>query len=166
MTAEALADKFNAKGRKWPRRAVCPVHQRQGQRYSSLTLAIYADEDRSRLWCPSGCKADDILAAVGLTWKDTLYTQRGSLSPEEYKAQRRKQELRAAKESLERQLGLVIMLRATEKGKQAYWAAAEKRIRQELFCVRWELEREKVEDEIMQRWDWKQAAINYGRKAV
>jgi hypothetical protein len=164
MTAEELADKFGAKGRRWPRRAVCPVHTMPGTRRPAATLAIYKGDERASVWCPAGCKSDDVLSAVGLTWKDTIYAQREKLSPADYNAARRKSGLRALKDLMLYQIGLVIMLQAVEPAKRGYWAKLERTLRSNLFFVRWELEQKIVEEEIMQRWDWTTAAINYGRK--
>jgi len=81
MQAEQLANLFersSREGKAW--RARCPVHKSTG-----LTLAIYADDDRCNVHCFAGCKSDDILKAVGLTWKDTLYEDK-TLSPAEKRA--------------------------------------------------------------------------------
>ena len=84
MNTDAILKAFNAKGRhpKW--RAACPCHKSR-----SLTLAIYQDSDRVRVHCHAGCKNDDVLAAVGLTWKD-LSPRPDRLSSEEYAAAKRK----------------------------------------------------------------------------
>lgn len=93
----------------------------------------------------AGCDTRDILAAVGLTWQ-ALFD--GKPPPEI----RRRVGLREAKEVLERQLGLVIVLGASEKEKRSYWAAAERRIRSELSSLRCELEPEKVIEEWRERY--------------
>lgn len=59
--------------------------------------------------------------------------------------------LEERKESLERQLGLVMWLGAIEKGRRAYWAAAERRIRGELGQLRCELEPEQIIREWQER---------------
>jgi hypothetical protein len=83
MTTEEIANRFKARreGRVW--RARCPIHQ-AGMRYGR-SLGIYADPDRVGLHCFGGCTQDDILAAVGLTWRDTLYEDK-TLTPAEKKA--------------------------------------------------------------------------------
>ena len=72
MTAEEMVKRFNAQGpSKGPWRAPCPVHKSRG-----LTLAIYDDGDRTSVHCHAGCSSDDVLAAVGLTWKDCYFIPR------------------------------------------------------------------------------------------
>lgn len=67
MSPAEVARVFGVKrigsGRKW--RARCPAHKSRG-----LTLAIYDDGDKVGVYCHAGCRQDDVLAAVGLTWKD------------------------------------------------------------------------------------------------
>lgn len=84
MTLAELVRTLNAKGRhpKW--RAKCPAHRSRG-----FTLAIYADKDGIGLHCHAGCEKDDVLAAMGLTWKD-LKADREWLSPEAFKAMKQK----------------------------------------------------------------------------
>jgi hypothetical protein len=60
-----MFDRHRREGKKW--RARCPVHKSKG-----LTLAIYQGDDRVSVHCFAGCDSDDILAAVGLTWKDCV----------------------------------------------------------------------------------------------
>lgn len=80
MQADDIARLLRArkcgKGR-W--RARCPVHRSKG-----LTLAIYAGVERTHITCHAGCSSDDVLATLGLTWKDTLYRDT-RLSPDEKK---------------------------------------------------------------------------------
>jgi hypothetical protein len=107
MTTEALARMFDRprrEGKAW--RCRCPVHGGK-----SLTLAIYADDDRSRVHCFAGCEADDVLAAVGLTWKDTLFAQR---DPKEWLEQKRQREI-TEKRASELRIGTWI-LRFIENG--------------------------------------------------
>jgi len=95
MQAEELARLFERprrEGKAW--RARCPVHKGK-----SLTLAIYPDDDRVGLHCFAGCSKDDILAAVGLTWKDLLYVPRERLSRDAWIAQQRIREAKDVKES-------------------------------------------------------------------
>lgn len=78
MQSEDLAKLLHARkcGKsRW--RAVCPVHKGR-----SLTLAVYSDAERVSVHCFAGCSSDDVLAAVGLTWKDCLYDSR-PLTPKE-----------------------------------------------------------------------------------
>lgn len=142
MKAAEIARIFNARkvGRgKWI--AKCTGHD---DKKPSLSIA----EGRRVpvvLKCQSHhCDVRDILKAAGLTW-DALFD--GKPTPEI----RRRVSLQERRESLERQLGLVIMLQAVERAKRRYWAAVERRIRRELFWVRWELEPEKIEQEIL-KW--------------
>lgn len=71
-------------GRAW--RARCPAHGGK-----SLTLAIYAGDDRSTVHCFAGCSSDDVLAAVGLTWKQMFYEDK-RLDRKEWLEQKRKRE--------------------------------------------------------------------------
>ncbi len=81
MTFSELSRAFDAKGSSpHKRRAKCPCHKSKG-----LTLAIYADEEGLGVHCFAGCSNDDVLEAVGLTWKD-LKTKKEWLSTEEFKA--------------------------------------------------------------------------------
>ena len=52
-------------------------------------MAIYGDKDRVGLHCFAGCSKGDILASVGLTWRDILYKNEW-LSDEAYKELQRK----------------------------------------------------------------------------
>lgn len=91
MTLPDLLRTLNAKGRhpKW--RAKCPIHQAGAKRGDKRTLAIFADEgDEIGLYCFSGCEKDDILSAMGLTWKD-LKPQRDWLPTEAFKAMKDKE---------------------------------------------------------------------------
>lgn len=80
MTIDEFVRLLSAKGRhpKW--RAKCPVHKSR-----ALTLAIYQDKDGIGLHCHAGCLKDDILKALGLSWRD-LKVSKEWLPPEEYKA--------------------------------------------------------------------------------
>lgn len=101
MTLSELCRTLNAKGRhpKW--RAKCPAH---GSR--ALTLAIYADKDGIGLHCHAGCEKDDVLTAMGLTWKD-LKADKEWLSPEAFKAMKKKErEAEIAAETAKRELGI------------------------------------------------------------
>lgn len=50
--------------------ARCPAHQ---DRAPSLSIA--EGDDRLLLNCHAGCEQDDVLAALGLSWKDIVYEQ-------------------------------------------------------------------------------------------
>lgn len=105
MTTESIANLFE-RSRKEGRhyRARCPVHKSKG-----LTLGIYPKEERTILVCYAGCAEKDILAAVNLTWKHTLYQERVS-NPQT----RRRAMLIKRLEVWERILGLADMLHASE----------------------------------------------------
>jgi hypothetical protein len=86
MTPDELVRILDARGR-YPRwRAKCPCHKSR-----ALTLAVYVDDDGLGVHCFAGCSNDDVLEAVGLTWKD-LKTRKEWLPPEEFKALHRKKE--------------------------------------------------------------------------
>lgn len=99
MTISELVRTLHAKGRhpKW--RAKCPSH-----RSRALTLAIYANKEGIGLHCHAGCPRDEVLAAMGLTWKD-LRPQRDWLPPEAFKAMKQKErEAEQAAEKSKREL--------------------------------------------------------------
>ncbi|MGO4257062.1 hypothetical protein [Marmoricola sp. RAF53] len=54
-------------------RAQCPGHQELGQR-TQLSLMVDRKDDRAGLHCFAGCRAEDVLAALGLRLAD-LYDQ-------------------------------------------------------------------------------------------
>lgn len=110
MTTEELVRKLSGWKEGAAYRAPCPVHQ-QGRRWGR-SLAIYPhDDDRSKLVCYGGCKSDDILAAVGLTWKDTLYNPH-SLSPEEKREYARRRRIDKMYEYERRKMDMNMMLHA------------------------------------------------------
>jgi hypothetical protein len=80
MNASEVAKLFKGRREGNKYRAKCPVHKSTG-----LTLAIYTDKDKVGVYCFAGCPKDDILATVGLSWKDLLFEDK-RLSPEEKKA--------------------------------------------------------------------------------
>jgi hypothetical protein len=90
-------------------RAQCPVHGSRG-----LTLALYAGKDRTHLTCFVGCHSDDVLATLGLTWKDTLYDDK-RLTPEEKKVWARKKYIAELYAHEQRMQELKMMLRIVEK---------------------------------------------------
>lgn len=109
MQAEELARLLHArrsgKGR-W--RARCPAHRSKG-----LTLAIYAGPERVSITCHAGCNSDDILATLGLTWKDTLYKD-DRLTPEEKREWAKKKYITELYERERRLMDLKIFLRGVE----------------------------------------------------
>jgi hypothetical protein len=70
---------------------------------------LYAGPERISLTCHAGCHSDDVLAAVGLSWKDTLYRD-SSLSPEERKEWARRKFLDELHQRQERVKGLKLWL--------------------------------------------------------
>lgn len=92
MQAEDIARLLQArrcgKGR-W--RARCPVHRSKG-----LTLAIYAGRERVLITCHAGCAAEDVLATLGLTWRDTVYRP-VVFDPKAYREQERQRREAAAR---------------------------------------------------------------------
>lgn len=98
MNAEQIVRAFNARGRHPVWRAKCPVHRSKG-----LTLALKAGPERLYITCHAGCSSDDVLAAVGLKWQDTLYRDRVRLTPVEYKAMERQRKREAVAERKLRQ---------------------------------------------------------------
>ena len=95
MTAAEMIKRFKAQGpSKGPWRAPCPVHKSRG-----LTLAIYDDGDRTSVHCHAGCSSDDVLVAVGLTWKDCYYVPRTKLDAKQQAEERRKREAEERKAS-------------------------------------------------------------------
>src|SRR6185312_14209745 len=116
--ARVLKAKRVGKG-KWM--AKCPAHR---ERTASLSVTDMGG-GRTRLHCFGGCHQADVVRTAGLEWKDL---RSGSVQP----FIRERMTLEDQRKSLERQLGLVAMLGAIEKGKRNYWGAAEKRIRQEI----------------------------------
>lgn len=99
MTITKLVRTLNAKGHhpKW--RAKCPVHRSRG-----LTLAIYADKGGEiGVHCHAGCTKDDVLAGMGLTWKD-LKPEREKVSPQAFREMQRKREADEAS-ARERRIG-------------------------------------------------------------
>lgn len=143
MTVEEVARVFNAKriGR-GKYMALCPAH---GDRNRSLSIKEGKRGVMLKCWSQN-CDVKDIVKAAGLPSIEVLFYDSGrKLSP----AIRRKSGLRYEKERLERLWVLYEMLGVTEKGKKNYWFAAARRVRRELFWIRWELEPEVIEQEIM-----------------
>ena len=97
MQAEEIVIALNGKGR-YPRwRAKCPVHRSRG-----LTLAIKAGHDRVSITCHAGCHSDEVLAAIGLKWQDTLYNR--DANPEAWRAARRVREEEDRREANKRKI--------------------------------------------------------------
>lgn len=147
MTPSEVARLFGVRhvgSRKWWS-VKCPAHK---DRMASLSITDMGG-GKTRLVCFAGCKQIDILSAKGLKWKDL---RPGNVSPEI----RKSLSLKDQRDSLEKQLGWVIMLGAVEKNKRNYWAAAERNIRKELDIFRCQLGPEKVYEEWKQRmFQWK-----------
>ena len=120
MNADEFARLLRAKriGRgKWI--ACCPAHETHGKHRPSLSIA----EGRKAVVfkCMSaGCSANEILAAMGLGWKDILGER--DVTPE--MRGRWKDEKRL--EDLEHDCSLFLILRFADKKKRRYWAAAER----------------------------------------
>ena len=80
MQAEEIARLLGTRfGSRNKARAKCPVHKSRG-----LTLALKAGSERVSITCHAGCHSDDVLATLGLTWRDTLYRDT-NLTPEQRK---------------------------------------------------------------------------------
>lgn len=73
-------------------RAKCPAHKGTGR-----TLSIAESDDRVLIHCFAGCKAVDVLTAVGLTWAD--------VQPPRYWPQTKEEKRRAQR--LMREVGLL-----------------------------------------------------------
>lgn len=92
LTLPDLLRTLNAKGRhpKW--RSKCPAHKSRG-----LTLAIYADKGGEiGVHCHAGCTKDDVLAGLGLSWKD-LKPEREKVSPQAFREMQRNREAEEAR---------------------------------------------------------------------
>lgn len=120
--------------------ARCPSHH---DKHPSLSIA--EGKKGVVIRCMSnGCETLDILKALGLGWS-ALFDGRPTREIME------RLTLQDQRESLERQLGLVMVLGAVEKGKRAYWSGAEQRIRRELAEIRCRIEPEIIYKEYQQR---------------
>ena len=68
MISQQVAHHFEARRigeGKW--KAKCPLHQG----HSDGSLSIYsADDGKTLIRCWAGCKTEDVLATVGLSWSD------------------------------------------------------------------------------------------------
>lgn len=108
MNASEVANRFNARreGKTW--RAKCPVHRSKGS-----TLAIYSNADHVGLHCFAGCSKDDILATVGLSWKDLLFDDK-RLSPEEKRAWSKQKYINRIYAAEERSQALKLWLTSLE----------------------------------------------------
>lgn len=102
-----LFERSRREGKAW--RACCPVHKSK-----SLTLAIYADDDKCSVHCHAGCSSDDILASVGLTWRDTYYQPHHRLPRSEWLALQRVREAEETR-SANTRIGDLV-LRFCDKG--------------------------------------------------
>jgi hypothetical protein len=108
VTASEIASVFKARrfGRRY--RAKCPIHKGR-----SLTLAIYSDEDRVGIHCFAGCRQDDILSVMGLSWKDLRYDNR-NLTAEDKKAWAKKKYIDALYAKEQRMQDLRMLINAIE----------------------------------------------------
>lgn len=111
MTIAELARAFNARGSGKRIRAKCPVH-----RSRSLTLALYDDGDKLSVHCHAGCNSDDVLAAIGLSWRDL---RRERLSSEAYRELMKTIKDKEKLAKLDRDYGLMLWLSALETSE--YW---------------------------------------------
>lgn len=131
MTSEDLAKllrgRRSGKGR-W--RAKCPVHRSRG-----LTLSIIADTERTHITCFAGCRSDDVLATLGLTWQATLYND-STFSPEERRKWVRQKYIDELYEREQRMQDLKMMLHAVEFGKNPVRIPTQFERDIEAFCAR------------------------------
>jgi hypothetical protein len=152
MTPSEVARAFGVRhigSRKWWS-AKCPAHK---DRMASLSITDMG-QGRTRLVCFAGCKQADILSVKKMTWRDLRL---GPVTPEV----RQMMTLEKRYEALERQVGLAAILQAIDKGKRAYWSAAERRIEAEIQELRPLLEPEKVFQEWRERM-FKKRINKYG----
>lgn len=138
MTAEEFARILRAKrtGRgKFV--ALCPAHETHGKHRPSLSIA----EGRKAVVfkCMSaGCTANEILAAMGLTWKNILGER--DVTPEMRGRWKDEQKLR----DLEHNHGLFLLLQVADKKKRRYWEAAERNTGVKIQTLRDKLEPEQA----------------------
>ena len=76
MTATELIRLFHGNPRRRTQLVRCVAHD---DRAASLSLTDM--KTRMRVVCMAGCPKDDILSAVGITWRDLYYEQRGKVDP-------------------------------------------------------------------------------------
>ena len=106
MTASAFAGLLHARkyGKGW--RARCPVHRSRPD-----TLGIVQGDRWVIVKCFAGCRIEDLLPHWGLKMRDlALYDSTPQV--------RVRTSLQERKENLERQLGLILWLKALENGTQ------------------------------------------------
>lgn len=133
MQADELARLLHArrsgKGR-W--RSKCPIHRSKG-----LTLAIYADPARASITCYAGCSSDDILAKLGLSWRDTLYRD-DRLTPEEKREWAKKKYIAELYERERRLMDLRMFLRGVEMPAHRRLIRTQSRFERDIdeFCTR------------------------------
>lgn len=72
MTTTALLERLHGVREVGPHRwtARCPAHE---DRSPSLSITVKAD-GKTLIHCHAGCDTDDVLSAIGMTWKD-LYPE-------------------------------------------------------------------------------------------
>ena len=110
--------------------ARCPAHEDR-----SPSLSIREDADKVLLHCFSGCDPEDVLAAVGLTWRD-LYPDplvAARNRPNEGAARYARKTL-AAMDPIEFELGIVRLVAADVRAGKAI--SAEDRARAALAVER------------------------------
>jgi hypothetical protein len=96
MTLREVANVFHGRREGKGYRAKCPVHKSRG-----LSLSIQPHETCVGIHCFAGCAYQDILSAVGLTWKHLQYQDK-VLSPEEKKAYARRKDIERQRDRLRR----------------------------------------------------------------
>ena len=140
MTAADLAGLMGKHRWRKGQKVRCPAHP---DRDPSLSIR---DGDKGvMVRCQSrGCNVEDICSAIGIRVSDLFYEK---TTPRIRARTARIEQMR----SLERQSGLVAVLGAIDKGKRAYWLAAERRIEAEIQELRPLLEPEKVFQEWRER---------------
>ena len=79
MKLDELVERFEGAKRSGHGYTVrCPVHD---DRTASLT--IHEEEDKLLLHCQAGCNTEDVIAAVGVQWRDLWTKARDYAEPEE-----------------------------------------------------------------------------------
>lgn len=84
-SARILLDRLDSvqqSGKGW--RARCPACDGKSRK-----LSIAESDGRVLVHCFAGCRADDVIGAVGLAWKDLMPPRHWPANPEEQRAQRR-----------------------------------------------------------------------------
>lgn len=87
VSAQPLLDRLDRvrrSGKGWMAR--CPAHDDK-----TASLSITEAPDKVLLWCFAGCRTEDVLAAVGLAFRDLFPPRHWPDSPEQRRAYRRQQ---------------------------------------------------------------------------